>query len=1202
MASLPEVNRYTDLISYLPQGSFYEALGTIIPYRWGMTEVRLETSTASAKYGLYINDKYVGTYVSDVEGNVVFNTHLDRGDIEFRLVHQATGAKHTTWLTVREYALWLAGYAAVLEDLDEQLERVYNGLFVNQVEALDAEDRFGNEVDTYRTAGLSLSDYRRQLHELRLAYRNWGSRYRGLEHAVADFTQVAPFGYQRRLWGPNWVLDRAMVKNHRFKKRGHSVDFVGVGLPGVTIEEVEPDVSQGFAHSMDFVFVGPTEYYLRWNPLGVAGPLVEPRDGLLFLPGPAATMPAFVLGEIGAYSITAGVNDYVYLNLDELGSIAIQLTTGLPTPTAANVATDINNAIALDVRYGGGYGAPASAYGARILIEAQNGGSVLVEDGIQNAAIELFDVPNGSLTFDPNPGDGVYPRRVPTLSALGTAGVTVDTTVSPATVAWRGPGAVLGATVNIDGDDEYTVTDSLGNVLVVYLVEDELPAVAITTSTFTIGYHYERFQVEQNQGIWVLVDTSEFVMVGTSDNVIVEDDATLGEPETPDDWFITLPSPTVGVTTDLSYSDVTTSRIEPLDPAPAYNWHILATGSSRLEVQSTVEITPMPRPGPRGGNFPQRSFGLFYDYEGYNMRFSCWTRNNGAAAVSATVSVSFDGGSTWDSSAPQVVAPDPLGSKYVAKNQVSHECVIPAEVTDNSALVKITFSTIAANTDIDIDSPRVDIDYITSAYLNSVTVPRTRHRQYFGELLWVWSPDELTLNELEYIGIQHKKPNRRSPFSGVELQTVSGDSPAGTGTMTYRYNSTGDVRELKWDAPGTTWGVGLGWNVLGADGLYTLTASDGSYVTVYVTYSLTPVLPGTPPADTRSTDIVISDITVNPGHSRKISPAQSHIEIFDVTEYDSVTNEPVNLIGVTKEGDFAPCTTYNMDIQSSDPFRFSYMYPNIGAVEGETITVDSVTYLATLDYESDQDQDNAVLYIDDLPLFNIDPATGLWAWRFTAANQIEIRAAYYDASAVYTIDYNPLYQITTLAMDLGANYQDYAWWADYYLWDRMDAVQGEYDAERFLTFNVTNGRAYLTQESTMDMSDATLWILNSTEQNEIPQRYWRFLDAKTVELDISQIVQDAQYLLVHKERRVYETSRLTKMFEHRSGTSAALCLAAAWTEIERNENVTVSNNHRYHQLRLSVSGIRSVLDFKIRSLAFKGLHMYGSGATIPGLV
>jgi hypothetical protein len=46
----------------------------------------------------------------------------------------------------------------------------------------------------------------------------------------------------------------------------------------------------------------------------------------------------------------------------------------------------------------------------------------------------------------------------------------------------------------------------------------------------------------------------------------------------------------------------------------------------------------------------------------------------------------------------------------------------------------------------------------------------------------------------------------------------------------------------------------------------------------------------------------------------------------------------------------------------------------------------------------------------------------------------------------------------------------------------------------------------------------------------------------------------------------------------------------------------VLGNERYHQMRMTISGIRDVRDFKIRSMVLKGLHLYGAGASVPGLV
>lgn len=1200
MATLPETNRYTDLLTYLPTGSCYESLGTVIPYRFGTTEIRLETASPSTKYGLYINDKYNGTVVSDVEGNVVFSAHLDRGNNEFRLMNLSTGRKLTSWVTVREYALWLAAYAEIFTAIDENIERVYDSLFVNQVGLQEVEDRFGAEAETYNNLGLSLSDYRRQLHELRLAYRNFGGTYRGLEHAVADFTQVPPFGYQRRKWGPNWVVDQSMLKNHRFTDRSCSLAWTGVGVDGVSFLGVEPDVVQSAGVHL-LVFVPGPPNFLLWAPNGVPGPFIEATAGDLFLPGPESTTPAFVLGQLGAFGITAGVNDYVYLNIDNLGTIAIQLVTGLPNPTVANVVTDINTALVADSRYGAGYALTASSYNSKILLESV-GNTVWIENGVQNAAPVLFGVPYEALTFDPNPVSGFYSRSIDLVTGMvGSSVVTIDTTVTPATVAWQGPASGAGAAIPIATTGTYSVLDAAGSTLNFYVDLDELPASIVTAQAFTVGYELKAERVAETQGIYVLVDPTLFPAIMTWDTVDVSDDATLGTPETPDNWFITAPSPPVGVSTDFTYSDVTTSRVEDLDPASAYSWHVQTLGNNVATVESTVHLSPMPRPGPRGSAFPQRSPGLFYDYEGFTAVLSGWLRNREPNLTTVRLGFSWDGGATWTMSVPQVVVSDTGGSQYEDKTFVEFSTIIPAEITDNEVRIQLYLSSTTPNVDVDIDSFTVQVENISSAYLTNATTPRTRHRQYFGELLWCWSPEELTLNELEYIGIQHKKPNRRNPFSGVELLTVSADTPVGSGTMTYRYNSLGDVRELKWDSAGSTWGPGLGWNILAADGIHTLTSSDGSSVSVYVTYASTPVLTGTPPSSETTATISVTDITVNPGHARKISPVQSSIDIFDVTEYDAL-GVPVNLTGAITEGDFAACTMSNLSIEPADPFKYSYAYPTYPPVIAETLTVDSVTNLASLDYTSDQDQDTAVLYIDGLPLFNIDPATGLWAWRFTSATQIEIRPAYFSPTSVYTIDYNLLYQVTTPMYMLDATYQDFAWWADYYVWERFESIQGEYDSEVAVTFNSFNGRAYLRQQSTMDMTDAHLYVQNAFEQNEVPQRNWRFLNANTLEMDLSQYVSDAQYLLVHKERRVYETSDLTILFEHRSANTPAGCLAAAWVTTERNENVSVLGNERYHQMRMTISGIRDVRDFKIRSMVLKGLHLYGAGASVPGLV
>jgi hypothetical protein len=109
------------------------------------------------------------------------------------------------------------------------------------------------------------------------------------------------------------------------------------------------------------------------------------------------------------------------------------------------------------------------------------------------------------------------------------------------------------------------------------------------------------------------------------------------------------------------------------------------------------------------------------------------------------------------------------------------------------------------------------------------------------------------------------------------------------------------------------------------------------------------------------------------------------------------------------------------------------MTPTVLPVEGETLAFAGVPpHTASLLYESDQYQDEAVLFEDGIPFPND-------LWQFNTSNQIQIiNPADFNPSAVYTINYNPIFQITTPLLDLGSLFQDYMWLADYMLWDRME--------------------------------------------------------------------------------------------------------------------------------------------------------------------
>jgi hypothetical protein len=364
-------------------------------------------------------------------------------------------------------------------------------------------------------------------------------------------------------------------------------------------------------------------------------------------------------------------------------------------------------------------------------------------------------------------------------------------------------------------------------------------------------------------------------------------------------------------------------------------------------------------------------------------------------------------------------------------------------------------------------------------------------------------------------------------------------------------------------------------------------------MTVLITFSLLPILIGTAPV-VKSTNLTISSSRDYQGHSRTISPAHSSVDILDVTEYAS-DGTPLNLFGVISEADFSACTLLNMDIYSTTPYRYSYCYPTASVVSVETLTFISAgaTYDADIDYDSDVDVLTTVLYEDGLPVPND-------LWFYADSNTISIYSASYNSSAVYTIDYRPICRITTPVIDMGTNRADWAWWADYALWERYDAVQGEFDATVPIFFNMNTGRAYLDRRSTRDKNSSRLYVVSGNRQEErtIPKRYWNFVDDFTVTVDVSQL-QSGQFYLEHKEKRVYEESILDVTFEHRFGALPAACLAATWAEVQKNENADITD--QYHQMRLTVSGSVDERDFRVRSLVLKGLRLHGSTPYVPGM-
>jgi len=162
--SIEGVNRYADVVKAIVKGSFYDAKGTLLPYRDGNTEIRLKTAFSNTQYGLYLNELYTGAVTSDAEGNVVFARHFERGDTEIKLDNLTTGNSLSSWVTVRESALWHVAYAEVFESIDDDWQEAKDDLSIETVTVRGIEDRFGRDLEIYNNLGHDLDTHRCVLH------------------------------------------------------------------------------------------------------------------------------------------------------------------------------------------------------------------------------------------------------------------------------------------------------------------------------------------------------------------------------------------------------------------------------------------------------------------------------------------------------------------------------------------------------------------------------------------------------------------------------------------------------------------------------------------------------------------------------------------------------------------------------------------------------------------------------------------------------------------------------------------------------------------------------------------------------------------------------------------------------------------------------------------------------------------------------
>jgi hypothetical protein len=470
--------------------------------------------------------------------------------------------------------------------------------------------------------------------------------------------------------------------------------------------------------------------------------------------------------------------------------------------------------------------------------------------------------------------------------------------------------------------------------------------------------------------------------------------------------------------------------------------------------------------------FESKDIGLAYT-------FKVWVRSDAPDSTAIQFRLGFNFGSGFIDSGILTVDDPDLTMRSPALLEFTQ--ALPPSATEFTVRLKRL-----SGTDYDFFIERaVVVDRYTALFLGNNTIPRSLGRSNFGSLLYVWSPDELTSEETNLLGL---------------------GSP-----------STGIIAEI---------------------------------------------------------------------HN-----AHEQVDSFDVT--DILSSSVVNVRGAMDDAEWNLATLTNMEVVSRTPERFSYVKPTVVSERTDTLQILSVVppYTAALSIDSDQDKNKCVLFEDGVPVPDDQ-------WQFNSSTEIEIVSGY-NSSAIYTFTYGVLVQLETAPIDLQLpfNNNNDTWFVDYLVWNRHESEILSVNRSVSIVFD-TAYEAVLPKRSDGDKFQSSLIEDTGTTSRTVPQIGWRYLDSNTIKLNSAQFNPDAIYSFQYNQQIVDPQRVVDVAAEIRSAPSVFSLGSAAYRSTSING--LVDGSLRYHQIRITLSGIVDLRDTRVHSAVIKGLRL-NSTPLPPGL-
>jgi hypothetical protein len=944
---------YLELLSAIPQGTFYDPHGTILPYSDGPYAFKLSAQNPNTTYNVVLNGQLINTVTTDASGIALVNVVLARGVNTLTLSNTYIGSSLTSYITTRDWATLLAGIADILGPLDTQAQQLLLDRDLATVGFDRIDTVWGRRLHNDNRLEYATDAYRELLQILQRAYRRYGGKTAGLMEAIGAFTHINPLTF-RRDRAPRWVLGNQLIPTPNLDTWSSvlsSTTFPNLSAGGASIKIASNQLRNELG-SATLAYNTTTHVFTLTTSNGLVGTsTITPGATSTTIIPRVSPNQAKLWSEIGPFD-TLTLNN-ILLEIDTRGQLAISLTASASL-TATSLASAINSALAADARYGAGYNAVAVVSNGRVVISSLTGEIKLHQPATADATHNLFGVPwsysttAGSVT---PPSTGNF-----TLSLVSTASFpSLDSENIFSVIIATNPRRMYVVKKN----------DLVANTLTLY-ANGDTASITSGTPVYVVGQAPRVRSIPTDDGgeSLTLTLTHSELLSNASDTF------TISGSTLPTGWWFTTPPASVTVAYKRHAGWMRDGCVQLTNSVNTNTW--------------TINTQLKPR---------------VMQYVGFPITAGAWVARDytdGTIAnfpVTVTVGLSFDGGSTWTTTNQSLAATSARIPTYIGMSTT-----IPT--TAISVLMQISasgFSSTGANVRIEKATARVTSH--SGRNLGYGTIPRNQHRSKRDYMCYLWSPTQLTSARQSLLGLMSGTKGHidsvtpaHAHISRFDVTEYTGGTPlnlAGMLSGSDLFNCVLTNMSLIVRSPATSTYVQpiLSSDVVGETLSFdpiTHIATTQSSPTIDQTTCI--VYEGGVPLTTDTWTLTNGIITLL---------FQPDSTLVYTADYQRLTRLETPV--VTMPANYTDYTWYG------DVFHilgFDFTPSSVPVTNG--IQFDG-NYIATLIERSDRDQSTSTLMADD----GIQPeAVDVANWQYVSAQSVRIDPAVFNPVAVYTMTYN----------------------------------------------------------------------------------------------------------------------------------------------------------------------------------------------------